>query len=55
MNFLVLLIFENDDPLKERKFNTLNRRGQTRTTYETDIAGGHEERDTGYCQVVSID
>lgn len=47
MSFLVVLIFENDDALKAMGLSTLNQR-RTTATYQTDVTGGHEERDASY-------
>ena len=43
MGLLVALVFENNDALKAMGLSTLKNRRQTRTTHQTEVAGGQEE------------
>ena len=48
MGFLVALVFENNDALKVMGLRPLSNTRQTRTTYQTEVAGGQEERHACY-------
>jgi len=50
MGFLVVLVFENNDALKVMGLSTLKNTRQTRTTHQTEVAGGQDERYTCYAQ-----
>jgi len=48
VRFLIALVFENDDSLKVIALNILKYRSQIKTTYQTNVASGDEERYTCY-------